>query len=168
MGDVAAAGASDAGVLTRVHSECLTGDILGSLQCDCGDQLAQAASQIAGEGCGVIVYLRGHEGRGIGLAHKIRAYGLQDQGLDTVEANTVQGLAADARSYAVGAQILADLDINRLRLITNSPSKSAGVQGYGLEVVQRIALKTTVTQHNVRYLRTKRDRMGHDLDIRIN
>ncbi|SFL44192.1 bifunctional 3,4-dihydroxy-2-butanone-4-phosphate synthase/GTP cyclohydrolase II [Geodermatophilus ruber] len=163
MGDVAAAGRSEAGALVRVHSECLTGDILGSLRCDCGGQLEQALRAIADEGTGVVVYLRGHEGRGIGLAHKIRAYALQEQGLDTVDANTAQGLPADSRSYGVGAQILGDLGINRLRLITNNPAKYGGLDGYGLAVVGRVALPTVVTAHNVRYLRAKRDRMGHQL-----
>jgi len=167
MGDVAAAGRTPQGVLTRVHSECLTGDILGSMRCDCGAQLAHAASLIAEEGCGAIVYLRGHEGRGIGLAHKINAYALQEQGLDTIEANTAQGLPADARNYGVGAQILADLGVGRLRLISSNPTKSDGLEGHGLEVVERISPPAHATRHNVRYLRTKRDRMGHDLDIRM-
>lgn len=167
MGDVAAAGRTPRGVLTRVHSECLTGDILGSMRCDCGAQLSHATSLIAEEGCGVIVYLRGHEGRGIGLAHKINAYALQEQGLDTIEANTAQGLPVDSRSYGVGAQILADLGIGRLRLITSNPTKSDGLEGHGLEIAERISLPAHVTQHNVRYLRTKRDRMGHDIDIRM-
>jgi 3,4-dihydroxy 2-butanone 4-phosphate synthase/GTP cyclohydrolase II len=162
MGDVAAAGRTSAGALVRVHSECLTGDILGSLRCDCGGQLEQALRAVAAEGCGAVVYLRGHEGRGIGLAHKIRAYALQDQGLDTVDANTVQGLPADSRSYGVGAQILGDLGITRLRLITNNPAKYRGLEGHGLTVVGRVALPVVETPHNVRYLRTKRERMGHE------
>ncbi|MGY1690288.1 bifunctional 3,4-dihydroxy-2-butanone-4-phosphate synthase/GTP cyclohydrolase II [Geodermatophilus sp. SYSU D00697] len=166
MGDVAEAGRSEAGALVRVHSECLTGDILGSLRCDCGGQLEQALRAIAAEGCGALVYLRGHEGRGIGLGHKIRAYALQDQGLDTVDANTAQGLPADSRSYGVGSQILGDLGINRLRLITNNPAKFGGLEGYGLSIVGRVALPVVETPHNVRYLRTKRDRMGHDLELR--
>jgi 3,4-dihydroxy 2-butanone 4-phosphate synthase/GTP cyclohydrolase II len=166
MGDVAAAGRSEAGALVRVHSECLTGDILGSLRCDCGGQLEQALRAIAAEGCGALVYLRGHEGRGIGLGHKIRAYALQDQGLDTVDANTAQGLPADSRSYGVGSQILGDLGISRLRLITNNPAKFGGLEGYGLSIVGRVALPVVETPHNVRYLRTKRDRMGHDLEVR--
>jgi 3,4-dihydroxy 2-butanone 4-phosphate synthase/GTP cyclohydrolase II len=161
MGDVAAAGRSDAGALVRVHSECLTGDILGSLRCDCGGQLEQALREIAGEGVGAVVYLRGHEGRGIGLGHKIRAYALQEQGLDTVDANLAQGLPADSRSYGVGAQILGDLGINRLRLITNNPAKYGGLDGYGLTIVGRVALPAVTTPYNIRYLRTKRDRMGH-------
>jgi 3,4-dihydroxy 2-butanone 4-phosphate synthase/GTP cyclohydrolase II len=163
LGDVAAAGNSERGTLVRVHSECLTGDILRSLRCDCGTQLDQALEAIAEEGCGALVYLRGHEGRGIGLAHKIRAYELQDQGLDTVDANTAQGLPVDSRSYGVGAQILGDLGINRLRLITNNPAKYGGLDGYGLQVVSRVALPVLETPHNLRYLRTKRDRMGHHL-----
>jgi 3,4-dihydroxy 2-butanone 4-phosphate synthase/GTP cyclohydrolase II len=161
MGDVAAAGRSEAGALVRVHSECLTGDILGSLRCDCGGQLEQALRAIAAEGVGAVVYLRGHEGRGIGLAHKIRAYALQEQGLDTVDANTAQGLPVDSRSYGVGAQILGELGVNRLRLITNNPAKYGGLDGYGLTIVGRVAQPAAVTPHNVRYLRTKRDRMGH-------
>ncbi|XVV38322.1 bifunctional 3,4-dihydroxy-2-butanone-4-phosphate synthase/GTP cyclohydrolase II [Streptomyces sp. CA-100214] len=163
MGDVVAAGRSDAGALVRVHSECLTGDILGSLRCDCGAQLEQALRAVAAEGCGAVVYLRGHEGRGIGLTHKIRAYALQESGLDTVDANTVQGLPVDSRSYGVGAQILADLGIRRIRLMTNNPAKYGGLDGHGLELVARVGLPTTPTVHNVRYLRTKRDRLGHDL-----
>jgi 3,4-dihydroxy 2-butanone 4-phosphate synthase / GTP cyclohydrolase II len=165
MGDVAEAGRSDRGALVRVHSECLTGDILGSLRCDCGGQLEEALRAIALEGCGAVVYLRGHEGRGIGLAHKIRAYALQDQGLDTVDANTAQGLPADSRSYGVGSQILGDLGISRLRLITNNPAKFGGLESYGLTLVGRVSLPVVETPHNVRYLRTKRERMGHDLDI---
>lgn len=165
MGDVAEAGRSDGGALVRVHSECLTGDILGSLRCDCGGQLEQALRAISAEGCGVLVYLRGHEGRGIGLAHKIRAYALQDQGLDTVDANTAQGLPTDSRSYGVGSQILGDLGISRLRLITNNPAKFGGLESYGLAIVGRVALPVVETPHNVRYLRTKRERMGHHLEV---
>ena len=151
-------------MLVRVHSECLTGDILGSLRCDCGAQLEQALHAIAEEGCGAVVYLRGHEGRGIGLGHKIRAYALQESGLDTVDANTAQGLPVDARSYGVGAQILSDLGVRRIRVITNNPAKYVGIDGHGLELVGRVALPTVETPHNVRYLRTKRERMGHVLD----
>ncbi|MCW2694930.1 MAG: ribBA2 [Modestobacter sp.] len=165
MGDIAAAGRTEAGALVRVHSECLTGDILGSLRCDCGGQLEQALAAIAAEGCGAVVYLRGHEGRGIGLGHKIRAYALQEQGLDTVDANTVQGLPADSRSYGVGAQVLGDLGATRIRLITNNPAKYGGLEGYGLTVVGRVALPVVETPHNVRYLRTKRERMGHHIDL---
>lgn len=163
MGDVATAGRSDAGVLVRVHSECLTGDVLGSLRCDCGAQLQQALTTISAEGCGVVVYLRGHEGRGIGLAHKIRAYALQEEGLDTVDANTAQGLPVDARSYGIGAQILSALGIRRIRLITNNPAKYHGLSGHALELVGRVALPTATNPHNLRYLHTKRDRMGHQL-----
>jgi 3,4-dihydroxy 2-butanone 4-phosphate synthase/GTP cyclohydrolase II len=167
MGDLAAAGRTEAGALVRVHSECLTGDILGSLRCDCGGQLEQALAAIAAEGCGAVVYLRGHEGRGIGLGHKIRAYALQEQGLDTVDANTVQGLPADSRSYGVGAQVLGDLGATRIRLITNNPAKFGGLEGYGLTVVGRVALPVVETPHNVRYLRTKRERMGHQIDLPV-
>lgn len=167
MGDVAAAGRSERGALVRVHSECLTGDILGSLRCDCGGQLEEALRRVAAEGCGAVVYLRGHEGRGIGLAHKIRAYSLQDEGYDTVEANVAQGLPVDSRSYGVGAQILGDLGISRLRLMTNNPAKYGGLDGYGLSVVGRVPLSVTATADNVRYLRTKRDRMGHELELGV-
>ncbi|MEO9328352.1 bifunctional 3,4-dihydroxy-2-butanone-4-phosphate synthase/GTP cyclohydrolase II [Gordonia aurantiaca] len=163
MGDVAAAGATERGALVRVHSECLTGDIVGSLRCDCGAQLEQALAAIAEEGCGAVVYLRGHEGRGIGLGHKIRAYALQEQGLDTVDANTALGLPVDSRTYGTGAAILADLGIRRVRLITNNPAKYGGLGGHDLEIVGRVALPTVPTPHNVRYLRTKKERMGHVL-----
>jgi 3,4-dihydroxy 2-butanone 4-phosphate synthase / GTP cyclohydrolase II len=163
MGDVATAGQADRGVLVRVHSECLTGDILGSLRCDCGSQLEMALKTVAAEGVGAVIYLRGHEGRGIGLGHKIRAYALQDQGLDTVDANTAQGLPVDSRSYGVGAQIIADLGVRRIRLMTNNPAKYGGLAGHGLDIVDRVALPTIETPHNVRYLRTKRERMGHHL-----
>ncbi len=165
MGDVASAGRSETGVLVRVHSECLTGDIIGSLRCDCGSQLEQALRAIADEGCGAVVYLRGHEGRGVGLAHKIRAYALQEDGLDTVDANTAQGLPVDSRSYGVGAQILSDLGVRRLRLITNNPAKYGGLDGYGLDIVGRVGLPPAENAHNVRYLRTKQARMGHHLDV---
>ena len=163
MGDLAAASHTAEGALVRVHSECLTGDILGSLRCDCGGQLEQALCAIAAEGVGAVVYLRGHEGRGIGLGHKIRAYALQELGLDTVDANTAQGLPVDSRSYGVGAQILGDLGASRIRLITNNPGKYSGLDGYGLTITGRVALPAVETPHNVRYLRTKRDRMGHAL-----
>jgi 3,4-dihydroxy 2-butanone 4-phosphate synthase/GTP cyclohydrolase II len=165
MGDVAARGNDRSGVLVRVHSECLTGDIMGSLRCDCGTQFEQALQAIAGEGCGALVYLRGQEGRGIGLGHKLRAYALQEQGRDTVDANTELGLPVDSRSYGVGAQILADLGVRRIRLITNNPAKYGGLQGHHLEIVSRVTLPTVVTADNVRYLRTKRDRLGHDLGV---
>ena len=148
-------------VLTRVHSECLTGDVFGSLRCDCGDQLSAAMQLIANEGRGVMVYLRGHEGRGIGIGHKIRAYSLQDQGLDTVDANTQLGLPVDSREYGIGAQILADLGARELRLMTNNPAKYGGIAGYGLRVVERVPIVTAVTNENRSYLSTKRDRLGH-------
>jgi len=165
-GDVAAAGRSKAGALVRVHSECLTGDIIGSLRCDCGGQLQQAMHAVAEAGAGVIVYLRGHEGRGVGLAHKIRAYAFQEGGLDTVEANLVQGLPSDARSYEAAAAVLADLGVMRVRLITNNPVKPLELARLGVTVVTRVALPVLPTPENVRYLRTKRDRMGHELDLR--
>jgi len=151
------------GVLVRVHSECLTGDVFGSRRCDCGPQLAAAMQQIADEGAGVVVYLRGHEGRGIGLGHKIRAYELQEQGRDTVDANTDLGLPVDSREYGIGAQILVDLGVSRLRLLTNNPAKYGGLQGFGLEITERVGLETTPTPENLRYLRTKQERMGHEL-----
>jgi 3,4-dihydroxy 2-butanone 4-phosphate synthase/GTP cyclohydrolase II len=146
-----------------VHSECLTGDVLGSLRCDCGPQLDAALRQVADEGRGVVVYLRGHEGRGIGLLHKLAAYQLQDSGADTVEANLQLGLPADARDYGIGAQVLAELGVHSVRLLTNNPAKLAGLEGYGLRVTERVPLAMTATPDNLRYLQTKRDRMGHDL-----
>ncbi|MHB1090376.1 MAG: bifunctional 3,4-dihydroxy-2-butanone-4-phosphate synthase/GTP cyclohydrolase II, partial [Ilumatobacteraceae bacterium] len=151
-------------VLTRVHSECLTGDVFGSKRCDCGSQLAVAMQRINDEGRGVVVYLRGHEGRGIGIGHKIRAYSLQDEGFDTVDANTKLGLPIDSREYGIGAQILADLGAHKLRLITNNPAKYGGIAGYGLEIVERVAIDTGTTPENEAYMRTKRDRMGHVFD----
>jgi len=150
-------------VLVRVHSECLTGDVLGSLRCDCGPQLDSALAAVAAEGRGVVLYMRGHEGRGIGLLHKLQAYQLQDAGADTVDANLELGLPADARDYGTGAQILADLGIRTMRLLTNNPAKRAGLEGYGLKVVGRVPLPTHAQPENVAYLRTKRDRMGHDI-----
>jgi 3,4-dihydroxy 2-butanone 4-phosphate synthase / GTP cyclohydrolase II len=152
-------------VLVRVHSECLTGDVFGSRRCDCGPQLAAAMQRIADEERGVVVYLRGHEGRGIGLGHKIRAYSLQDEGLDTVDANTELGLPVDSREYGIGAQILTELGAHQLRVMTNNPAKYGGLAGYGLEIVERVAMPTETTPENLRYLRTKRDRMGHLIDI---
>jgi 3,4-dihydroxy 2-butanone 4-phosphate synthase/GTP cyclohydrolase II len=152
-------------VLVRVHSECLTGDVFASRRCDCGPQLHSAMSLISTEGRGVVVYLRGHEGRGIGIGHKIRAYSLQDGGLDTVDANTELGLPIDSREYGIGAQILADLGANKLRLITNNPAKYGGIEGYGLEIVERVSSNIAPTQENLKYLQTKRDRMGHLLDL---
>ena len=148
-------------VLTRVHSECLTGDVFGSLRCDCGPQLATAMKAVQEQGRGVIVYLRGHEGRGIGIGHKIRAYSLQDEGLDTVDANLELGLPVDSREYGIGAQILADLGARELRLMTNNPAKYGGIAGYGLSVVERVSIITESTPENSSYLATKRDRLGH-------
>jgi 3,4-dihydroxy 2-butanone 4-phosphate synthase/GTP cyclohydrolase II len=150
-------------VLVRVHSECLTGDVFGSLRCDCGPQLDAALAAVADEGRGIVLYMRGHEGRGIGLVHKLRAYQLQDGGADTVDANLEQGLPADARDYGTGAQILAELGVRSMRLLTNNPAKRAGLEGYGLEILGRVALPVNATRQNLRYLQTKRDRMGHDL-----
>ena len=155
-------------VLVRMHSECLTGDVFGSLRCDCGPQLGAALAAVADEGRGVVVYVRGHEGRGIGLLHKLRAYQLQDDGHDTVDANLELGLPADARDYGTGAQILADLGVRSMRLLTNNPAKRAGLEGYGLRVVGRVQLPVSPTSHNVRYLETKRDRMGHELPVDLN
>ncbi|MFI2472783.1 bifunctional 3,4-dihydroxy-2-butanone-4-phosphate synthase/GTP cyclohydrolase II [Nocardia xishanensis] len=150
-------------VLARLHSECLTGDALGSLRCDCGDQLDAALHAVAAEGSGVVVYLRGQEGRGIGLLNKLRAYELQDLGADTVEANVALGLPVDARRYAAGAQVLADLGIRSVRLLSNNPAKQAGLEERGIAVVRRVPLQSTPTEHNIRYLRAKRDRMDHQL-----
>jgi 3,4-dihydroxy 2-butanone 4-phosphate synthase/GTP cyclohydrolase II len=150
-------------VLVRVHSECLTGDTFGSLRCDCGPQLQAALAAVAAEGRGVVLYMRGHEGRGIGLVHKLQAYQLQDAGADTVDANLQLGLPADARDYGTGAQILAELGVRSMRLLTNNPAKRAGLEGYGLSIVQRVPLAVPPTPENARYLQTKRDRMGHDL-----
>jgi 3,4-dihydroxy 2-butanone 4-phosphate synthase/GTP cyclohydrolase II len=155
----------DAPILVRVHSECLTGDVFGSRRCDCGPQLATAMQMVDEAGAGVIVYLRGHEGRGIGIGHKIRAYSLQDEGFDTVDANTELGLPVDSREYGIGAQILADLGVRQLRLMTNNPAKYGGLGGYGLSVVERVALNTVPTPENEAYLRTKRERMGHHIDM---
>lgn len=150
-------------VLVRVHSECLTGDVFGSRRCDCGPQLEAALAAVAAEGRGVVLYVRGHEGRGIGLIHKLQAYQLQDAGSDTVDANLELGLPADARDYGTGAQILVDLGVRSMRLLTNNPDKRAGLEGYGLQIVGRVPLPLHATPENLRYLRTKRDRMGHDL-----
>lgn len=148
-------------VLVRVHSECLTGDVFGSLRCDCGAQLDSALARVAQEGRGVVLYMRGHEGRGIGLLHKLQAYQLQDAGADTVDANLELGLPADARDYGTGAQVLVDLGVRSMRLLTNNPAKRAGLEGYGLRVVGREPLPSHAHPENLRYLRTKRDRMGH-------
>jgi 3,4-dihydroxy 2-butanone 4-phosphate synthase/GTP cyclohydrolase II len=150
-------------LLVRVHSECLTGDVFGSLRCDCGPQLHAAMRRVAAEGRGVVLYMRGHEGRGIGLMHKLQAYALQDGGADTVDANLELGLPADARDYGTGAQILADLGVRSMRLLTNNPAKRAGLEGYGLSIIDSVPLEISPNDHNVAYLRTKRDRMGHDL-----
>ncbi len=150
-------------VLVRVHSECLTGDVLGSRRCDCGPQLDASLAAVAQEGRGVVLYVRGHEGRGIGLMQKLQAYALQDTGSDTVDANLELGLPADSRDYGTGAQILVDLGVRTMVLLTNNPTKRAGLEGYGLEIVGRRGLPTLATPENLRYLRTKRDRMGHDL-----
>ena len=155
--------AGAANVLVRVHSECLTGDVFGSRRCDCGSQLHEAMRLISEAGVGVVVYLRGHEGRGIGIASKLDAYQLQDGGLDTVEANLHLGLPVDSREYGIGAQILVDLGITTMRLLTNNPSKRGGLEGYGLEIVERVPILTEPTAENLRYLQTKRDRMGHEL-----
>jgi 3,4-dihydroxy 2-butanone 4-phosphate synthase/GTP cyclohydrolase II len=157
-------------VLVRVHSECLTGDVFGSLRCDCGPQLDAALAAVAAEGRGVVLYMRGHEGRGIGLLHKLQAYQLQDTGVDTVDANLELGLPADARDYGTGAQILVDLGIRSMRLLSNNPAKRAGLEGYGLRIAGRVALPVYATAQNIRYLETKRDRMGHELpaDLTVN
>jgi 3,4-dihydroxy 2-butanone 4-phosphate synthase/GTP cyclohydrolase II len=152
-------------VLVRVHSECLTGDVFGSMRCDCGVQLDLALGQIAADGEGVVVYLRGHEGRGIGLGHKMRAYNLQDQGRDTVEANVELGFPVDKREYGIGSQILVDLGISTMRLMTNNPAKYGGLDGYGLEIVERVPLRATPNQENIAYLRAKQAKLGHLLDL---
>jgi 3,4-dihydroxy 2-butanone 4-phosphate synthase/GTP cyclohydrolase II len=151
-------------ILVRVHSECLTGDVFGSIRCDCGDQLQSAIAQVGKEGRGVILYIRGHEGRAIGLTHKLRAYRLQEQGRDTVEANVELGFAADPREYGIGAQILVDLGVRSMRLLTNNPAKRAGLEGYGLSIVERVPLETRPTAENIGYLRTKREKLGHLLE----
>jgi 3,4-dihydroxy 2-butanone 4-phosphate synthase / GTP cyclohydrolase II len=151
-------------VLVRVHSECLTGDVFHSLRCDCGIQLDAAMSAIAEQGMGTLVYLRGHEGRGVGLGHKIRAYNLQEQGHDTVDANVELGLPIDSREYGIGAQILNDLGITTMRLMTNNPSKFGGLEGFGLEITDRVPLESAPNPENIEYLRTKRERMGHLLE----
>lgn len=157
MGDLETGGP----VLVRVHSECLTGDIFGSRRCDCGEQLDRALAQIAAEGRGVLVYMRGHEGRGIGLGQKIIAYSLQEAGLDTVDANLAQGLPADAREYHHAAAILGELGVRRVRLVTNNPVKCDELAAHGVEVVERVPSVTSPTIENEAYLRTKASRMGH-------
>ncbi len=151
-------------VLVRVHSECLTGDVFESRRCDCGTQMRQALASIAQEGCGVLLYFRGHEGRGIGIMHKLQAYSLQDSGRDTVEANLELGFRADQREYGIGAQILVDLGLTTIRLLTNNPLKRAGIEGYGLEIVERVPIVVDPSPENLEYLRTKRRKLGHLLD----
>jgi 3,4-dihydroxy 2-butanone 4-phosphate synthase/GTP cyclohydrolase II len=152
-------------VLTRVHSECLTGDVFGSLRCDCGDQLDQALARVAAEGRGVVLYIRGHEGRGIGLLHKLAAYKLQDEGFDTVDANLNLGLPVDARDYGVGAQILYDLGVRSMRLMTNNPTKRAGIEGYGLSILEQVPLWVDANDENRDYLNAKATRLGHQMDL---
>jgi 3,4-dihydroxy 2-butanone 4-phosphate synthase/GTP cyclohydrolase II len=147
-------------VLVRVHSECLTGDVFGSYRCDCGPQLHQAMRQVADAGTGVIVYMR-QEGRGIGLAPKIKAYKLQEQGLDTVEANQKLGFGMDLREYGLGAQILTDLGLKTIQLLTNNPKKIVGLEGYGLKIARQVPIKVKANPHNARYLQTKREKLGH-------
>jgi 3,4-dihydroxy 2-butanone 4-phosphate synthase/GTP cyclohydrolase II len=148
-------------ILVRVHSECLTGDIFGSLRCDCGPQLHHALQQIERAGHGILLYMRQHEGRGIGLPAKIHAYKLQEEGLDTVEANLRLGFPAELRDYGVGAQILCDLGVRKMRFLTNNPKKVIGLEGYGLKIVELVPIKANPNPHNERYLETKRLKMGH-------
>ena len=162
MGDI---GDGEA-VLTRVHSECLTGDVFGSLRCDCGEQLDRALARVAAEGRGVVLYIRGHEGRGIGLLHKLAAYRLQDdQGFDTVDANVHLGFPVDSRDYGVGAQILYDLGVRSMRLMTNNPTKRAGIEGYGLSILEQVPIGVEANQENRAYLETKANRLGHSIAI---
>jgi 3,4-dihydroxy 2-butanone 4-phosphate synthase/GTP cyclohydrolase II len=149
-------------VLVRVHSECLTGDVFGSLRCDCGEQLQDAMKLIAKEGRGVFLYMR-QEGRGIGFVNKMRAYNLQDNGMDTVEANKALGFPADLRDYGIGAEILADLGIKKIRLLTNNPKKVSGIEGFGMEIVERVPIQVRSNVKNIRYLKTKKEKMGHIL-----
>jgi 3,4-dihydroxy 2-butanone 4-phosphate synthase/GTP cyclohydrolase II len=155
----------DEPVLTRVHSSCLTGDILGSFRCDCGEQLHKSMQMIEEEGKGVIVYMN-QEGRGIGLVNKLKAYKLQEEGLDTVQANLHLGFPMDARDYGIGAQILRHLGVTKLRLISNNPKKRAGLNGYGLEIVAIVPIEIKPNPHNEKYLKTKRDRLGHEILIK--
>jgi 3,4-dihydroxy 2-butanone 4-phosphate synthase/GTP cyclohydrolase II len=163
MGNVS----TDEPVLVRVHSQCLTGDVFHSLRCDCGDQIELAMKVIAKAGRGVVLYMR-QEGRGIGLHNKIKAYALQDKGMDTVEANLALGFKADQRDYGVGAQILADLGIKNMRLMTNNPKKMSGLSSYGLKIVEQLPITTQPNVHNKRYLSTKQKKMGHLLSITDN
>jgi 3,4-dihydroxy 2-butanone 4-phosphate synthase / GTP cyclohydrolase II len=163
LGDVAREDGE--GVLTRLHSECLTGDVFGSQRCDCGAQLEASMASIAAQGRGVVLYLRGHEGRGVGLLGKLRAYERQDAGADTVDANLELGLPADAREYSVGAQMLADLGVRSIRLLTNNPAKISGLTSCGVDVTERVPLPPAVTPYNLRYLTTKRDRLGHEIEL---
>jgi len=160
LGDVEKASQEGKSVLVRMHSECLTGDLFGSLRCDCGDQLHNSIQQIKDEGLGVLVYLR-QEGRGIGLLNKLKAYELQDQGHDTVEANHKLGFPADLRTFGVGAQILTDLGLKKIKLLTNNPKKIYGIEGYGLEIIERVAIKASCQTHNSKYLQTKKEKLGH-------
>jgi 3,4-dihydroxy 2-butanone 4-phosphate synthase/GTP cyclohydrolase II len=152
-------------VLVRVHSECMTGDVFHSLRCDCGEQLAEALRRVQAEGCGVVLYLVGHEGRGIGLANKLLAYRLQEDGADTVEANEALGFPADLRDYGIGAQILAELGLSSVRLLTNNPKKLVGLEGYGLQVTEQVPLQIACGPDNVKYLRTKKEKLEHRLDL---
>ncbi len=152
-------------ILVRVHSECLTGDIFGSRRCDCGTQLALALKKIEEEGRGVLIYLRGHEGRGIGIGHKLRAYNLQDLGLDTVQANLELGFPADSREYGIGAQMLVDLGITTIRLMTNNPAKYSGLSGYNISITERIPLLSRATEENRNYLLAKKEKLGHFIDL---
>jgi 3,4-dihydroxy 2-butanone 4-phosphate synthase/GTP cyclohydrolase II len=154
----------DVPVLVRVHSECLTGDVFGSVRCDCGEQLRNALQRIEAEGTGILLYMR-QEGRGIGLENKIRAYRLQDRGFDTVQANQRLGFKPDLRDYGVGAQILVDLGVREIRLLTNNPKKIIGLEGYGLRVVERVAVEVQPNDANVKYLKTKKKKMGHILSV---
>jgi 3,4-dihydroxy 2-butanone 4-phosphate synthase / GTP cyclohydrolase II len=162
-GDVGPGSGGPEPVLTRVHSECLTGDVFGSARCDCGPQLDEALERIVAEGRGVVVYLRGHEGRGIGLGAKLQAYQLQDGGRDTVDANLDLGLPADARHYGTATQVLRDLGVSTVRLMTNNPDKVDNLEDFGIKVAERVPLTPHPNDHNIAYLLTKRDRMGHDL-----
>ena len=150
--------------LVRVHSECLTGDLMGSLRCDCGSQFQTSLEMIGEEGVGIFIYLRGHEGRGIGLGKKLRAYNLQDQGLDTVDANLEQGLPVDSRDYYFAAKILQDLGVKKIRLLTNNPKKKSGLEDEGIDIALRVPLETAPTEENKRYLETKKTRLGHILN----